>query len=86
MENEGSSDETESEEGTRSKGLGLKKAGLGILKRLSKRAELTHSEGLMLRKIGKEESYSRLGYFREIDETRKGWLFEGCAKRRVEIV
>ena len=86
VENEGSSDETESEEGTRSKGLGLKKAGLGILKRLSKRAELTHSEGLMLRKIGKEESYSRLGYFREIDETRKGWLFEGCAKRRVEIV
>jgi hypothetical protein len=52
----------------------------------SESEEETRSEGLMLRKVGKGERYSRLGYFKEVEETRRGWLFEGCEMRVVEIV
>ena len=48
--------------------------------------EETRSEGLMLKKVGEGERYSRLGHFQEVDEMKRGWLSEGCEMRVVEIV
>ena len=52
----------------------------------TKRKEKTRSEGLMLRKVGKGERFNWLMYLQEVVETKKGWLFEGCEIRVVEIV
>ena len=52
----------------------------------SESGEETRSEGMTLKKVGKGERYSRLGHFQEVDETKRGWLFEGCEMKVVVTV